>query len=367
MPHLLILLAIAILGGCEVRAGHGAEAPPPPPPSPTRPAHPLAARIQALGAGFDGDVGIAVLDLQTGWTTSWPGAKAMPQQSVAKLWAALALLDAADRGGVRLNEPVVVTRDDLSIFHQPIRPEVMKPGGLHTTLDQLLRGALTQSDNAANQFIVGRVGGPQAVQAVLDAKGLKGIRFGPGERVLQPAIAGLTWRREYSYGKWFWRARAFVPKAERQAALDRYLKDPMDGATPLSIVRALARLQKGELLSPGSTRLMLAVMAMSETGPNRLRAGLEPGWSMAHKTGTGQVLDAVSTGYNDVALITAPNGRVYAVAVMIASTERSIPERQALMAAVSRAVVDWHDGRDPNVLQDPSLPSPSGPVLPPAS
>ena len=69
---------------------------------------------------------------------------------------------------------------------------------------------------------------------------------------------------------------------------------------------------------------------------------------MAHKTGTGQVLDSVSTGYNDVAIITAPDGKAYAVAVMIASTERPIPERQALMGAVARAVVDWHDGRDPN-------------------
>ena len=43
-------------------------------------------------------------------------------------------------------------------------------------------------------------------------------------------------------------------------------------------------------------------------------------------------------------LITAPDGHAYAVAVMIASTRRPIPERQALMAAVTRAVVDLHDG-----------------------
>jgi beta-lactamase class A len=352
MPYLLVLLVIALLGGCDGRVIDLAPAQTPSATLPARPANPLAQRVQEIGRGFDGDVGIAVMDISTGWATAWQGDKPMPQQSVAKLWASLALLDAVDKGTLRLDEPVVVTREDLSIFHQPIRVEVMKPGGYHTTLARLVEHALTQSDNAANQFIVSRVGGPDAVQAVLDAKHLDGIRFGPGERALQTGIAGLTWRREFSYGKWFWRARAFLPKAEREAALDRYLKDPMDGATPLAVVHALARLQRGELLSPVSTRLILSTMARSETGPKRLRGGLAPGWAMSHKTGTGQVLDARSTGYNDVAVITAPDGKAYAVAVMIASTERPIPERWELMAAVSRAIVDWHDGRDPNASRE---------------
>jgi beta-lactamase class A len=303
--------------------------------------------------------------VQTGWTTSWQGDKPMPQQSVAKLWVALSLLDAVDHGKLHLSEPVVVTKDDLSIFHQPIREQVMHPGGYHTTLDSLFTTALTQSDNAANQFIVSRVGGPAAVQAVIDAKHLGAIRFGPGERVLQPAIAGLTWRREFSYGKWFWRARAFLPKEARRQAMANYLKDPMDGATPLGIVGALARLKRGELLSPDSTARMLSTMAASETGPKRLHAGLPPDWTMAHKTGTGQDLEAISTGYNDVAVITAPDGKSYAVAVMIASTERPIPERQELMAAVARAVVDWHDGRDPNapVPAPGSTPPAAGPSV----
>ncbi len=356
MPIYLLALIAALVGCSQIDVGRPVERPAVAAPAP---AHPLATRIQALGQGFDGDVGIAVREIDTGWTTAWRGGDAFPQQSVAKLWAALALLDAVDQGKLTLAEPVVVRRDDLSIFHQPIRAQVMAGDGYHTTLESLLRGALTQSDNAANQFLVTRVGGPEAVQAVVDAKQLGPIRFGPGERVLQPAIAGLTWRREFSYGKGFWRARAFVPIEVRRQAMANYLKDPMDGATPLAIVDALARLKKGELLSAASTEHMLATMALSETGPMRLHAGLGPGWTMAHKTGTGQVLEAVSTGYNDVAILTAPDGKTYAVAVMIGSTERPVPERQALMAAVSRGVVDWHEGRDLN--------APASTLAPPVS
>lgn len=313
----------------------------------TAPAPPeLAARIRALGEGFNGDVGIAIRDIPTGWTVDYQGDKAFPQQSVAKLWVALTVLDAVDRGDVRLNDVALVRPEDLSVFHQPIRRLVGRNGYL-TNLDDLLRRALTQSDNAANQMLVTRLGGPDAVQAFIDRHQLGPIRFGPGERALQSGIAGLAWRPEFSHGWEFQKARETLPAEWRRERLEAYLADPMDGAAPLAIVRALARLERGELLSARSTRHLLSVMADSRTGPKRLRQGLGEGWRIFHKTGTGQDLGAVSTGYNDVALIVAPDGHAYAVAVMIGRTTAGIPARQALMAEVSRAVVAHHEGRSP--------------------
>ena len=63
------------------------------------------------------------------------------------------------------------------------------------------------------------------------------------------------------------------------------------------------------------------------------------GWSYLHKTGTGQDLPPRSTGFNDIGIMTAPDGTSYAVAVMIGSTTVGIPERWALMQAVAKAVV----------------------------
>ena len=54
------------------------------------------------------------------------------------------------------------------------------------------------------------------------------IRFGPGERLMQSMIAGLEWRQEYAMGRRFYAARDAVPYAQRKAALDRYLADPVD-------------------------------------------------------------------------------------------------------------------------------------------
>ena len=87
----------------------------------------------------------------------------------------------------------------------------------------------------------------------------------------------------------------------------------------------------------------MTIMGNTQTGKNRLRGGLKPGWTLSHKTGTGQILGGVQAGYNDIGIITAPNGRSYAVAVMIKLTSAPIIARMNLMNNVVRAVIDQHE------------------------
>lgn len=300
----------------------------------------LDARVKSLGRGFDGNVGIAVRDLQNGWTSAHNGASYFPQQSVSKFWVALTAFDKVDKGQLDLNKPVTVRREDLTLFHQPIAA-LIRNGGYSTTLGDLLYRALTQSDNTANDFVLRRAGGPEAVRDFVKRHNIVGVRFGPGERLLQSGTAGLTWRQEYSIGNAFTAARSALPMSVRRAAFDRYLADPVDGATPLGIVDGLAKLHKGELLSASSTQRLLSIMSNTKTGRQRLKGGLAPGWSLAHKTGTGQNLGGLVAGYNDIGIVTAPDGRSYAVAVLIGRTSRGIPERQRLMNDTVRAIIDF--------------------------
>lgn len=302
----------------------------------------LQSRIDTLGKGFAGNVGIAVRDVSSSWSVSYHPKLLAPQQSVSKLWVSIALLDAVDRGRVSLDETVVVGPQDLTVFHQPIRV-LVGAKGYRTTIEKLMRFALERSDNTANDMLLRRVGGPDAIRTMLALKQLDQISFGPGERLLQASIAGLDWRPGYSIGSAFIDARAKLPKPLREAALSRYLATPIDGATPDGVTRALVRLKRGELLSPASTALLLSIMESSRTGHARLRAGLAPGWTLAHKTGTGQELGSRATGFNDIGLLTGPSGRSYAVAVMIADTRAPIGQRQQLMADVARAVIAYDD------------------------
>jgi len=303
----------------------------------------LETRIEELGRAFNGDVGIAVRDVETGFTTAFDGNSYFPQQSVSKFWVALTALDRADRGLLDLDQRVTLTRSDLTLFHQPIAAQI-GANGYTTTLNSLMFRAMTQSDNTCNDYVLRRAGGPEAVRDMLRSKGLEGIRFGPGERLLQARLAGLDgWRPEYT-GSGFYAARSSLPLSVRQSAFNRYVADPIDGATPIGIVDALARLQRGELLARGSTARLLSIMSQTRTGAQRLKGGLAPGWQLAHKTGTGQVLGGTQTGYNDIGVLSSPDGRHYAVSVMIRRTAAPLGQRMALMQNVVRAAIDYSRG-----------------------
>ena len=303
----------------------------------------LSDRIDQLGSGFDGLVGIAVRSVDDGWETGWKDHQLYPQQSVSKLWVSITALDAVDRGRVRLDDKVTLTKSDLTLFHEPIAEEILRDGSYTTTLGDLMLRAITTSDNTANDKLMRSVGGPAAVRAMIVRKGLGSIRFANGERAMQSKIAGLTWSQDYALNGKFFEVRDALPIKVRSAAFNRYIANPYDGAAPSAIVNALAALKRGELLSPASTQHLLDIMAHTHTGPNRLKGGLQPGWTLSHKTGTGQELGGVQAGYNDIGILTAPDGKSYTVAVMIKKTSTPLPVRMTLMNNVVRAVIDQHD------------------------
>jgi beta-lactamase class A len=127
----------------------------------------------------------------------------------------------------------------------------------------------------------------------------------------------------------------------RRAAFERYLADPIDGANALGITDGLVKLRRGQLLSSVATGRLLGIMSHTKTGAQRLKGGLAPGWTLSHKTGTGQNLGGDVAGYNDVGIITCPYGHSYAVAVMIGRTRIPIPARQRLMNDVVRATIAY--------------------------
>jgi beta-lactamase class A len=317
---------------------------PAPTPRPLRAGPPaLQARLDEITQRFGGKVGIAITDVDAGWTVTEDGAGAYPQQSVSKLWVAIAVLDAVDRGKLSLDRPILMTRSDLSVFYQPIARKVGSLG-YQTSIRELLLRAITDSDNAANDMLIRQAGGPGPITAALKRKHLEGVRVGYEERILQSRMAGMEWRPEYAGSILFREARAALPDTVRDQAMAAYLADPPDAASPLGMVAGLRRLKRGELLSPASTQLLLEILSETRTGPRRLKGGLPDGWTILHKTGTGQDLRNYSVGINDVGILIAPDGRAYAVAVMIAKTTRGVGARMAFMQQVAEALAQTWDG-----------------------
>ena len=313
-------------------------------PAPVRPTRPPPAAFQrelvAAAQAFPGDVGVAVFDVNEGWLAAYQGDRPFPQQSVSKVWVAVGLLDQVDRGLINLASSLTIQRQDLSAMNQPIAA-LVKPT-FTTTLDDLLIRAIRDSDNAANDLLIGQAGGVRRIQAILAVKGVTGVQLGMDEKHLQAVINGLTWRPEYAGTSAITLARARLPLALREATLANYVSHPIDGATPDGTVEGLAALAKGRLLTPASTQKLVGIMDRVRTGKRRLKGGLESGWMLAHKTGTGPDLRGASVGINDVGLLTAPDGHLYAVAVYIAHTRAPTPVRLAFMQRIAELVeADW--------------------------
>ncbi len=304
----------------------------------------LRDRISSLGRTFNGSAGISVVSLNERWQADYNATTLFPQQSCSKLWVAIAAMDAVDKGRVTLNDRVTLGRDDLTLFHQPIRAKVLGGGAHTTTLGALMFTAITESDNTANDKLMRSIGGPQVVRDMISAKNLGSIRFYEGERALQSKIAGLIWSQSYSIGDAFYKARGALPSSVRKASFDRYIADPYDGAAPHSVALALARLKKGEMLSASSTQRLLSTMSSTKTGALRVRAALKPGWKWSHKTGTGQNFQGRVGGINDIGILTAPDGSSYAMAIMTVPNKTD-GASQDLMQAVTRAVIAEHEAR----------------------
>ena len=354
---LLLVSTFALLGTCVYQPGESASQfgdrirlpqanrfKAPPPLDDQQKA--LQDRLAAIGKAFPGEVGIAVVDVSSGARMHFEGRKPFPQQSVSKLWVAMTALDLVDQGALDLAEPVSIERRDLTLFHQPIREIVRTRGRYDTDYFDLFERALTESDNTANDRLLRRVGGPTAVDGFLRRQGITGVQFGPDERTKQSAIAGLEWNPSFSMGRGFYDARDSLSPERRRQAFEKYLADPVDGASAIGIAQALARLAKGDILSPASTSFILGTLEKTKSGPNRLKGGTPAGWAMAHKTGTGQVFDGEQSGYNDVGVLRAPDGSQYAIAVMIGRTRSSFSSRFEMMQAVTRAVADHHLSRN---------------------
>lgn len=293
-----------------------------------------SADLHTLTKDFDGRVGVCVFDGKKQECTR--GDERFSLQSVVKLLVGTAILD-DDR--FRVNQPITVFPKDLSLSMQPIA-KLVGPNGYKTTIGDLIRRAIIDSDSAACDILMARMGGPQEVTRFLVRKGIEGIRVDRDERHLQTESDGLKWRDEFVDAKVLDAAIARIPEEKRFAAYKRYQTDPRDTSTPKAMATFLTRLVNGDLLPPERTAFILQAMADCATGVDRLKAGTPSTWKLAHKTGTSGTRRGLTVATNDVGILTSPDGRKIAVAVFVADSKASADARAAMIAAIAKAVAN---------------------------
>lgn len=290
----------------------------------------LQGRLDALvRQARPGTLGISVIDLENGASWRANASHAFPMMSVFKAPVAAAALDRIERGELSMDRRVVISRADLEsgTIRDHFHGEQMR-----FTVRQLLTEAVSHSDNTAVDALLPVVGGPAAVTAFLRAHGIDGMRVDLGERGFQPVFENLEPGQQ---------PPADETDAQQLARLRRgytaYLHDPRNRSTPDAAAVFLQKLWKRQLLSPASTQYLLDLM-YAQTTPSRLRKGLPEGVRLADKCGTSYTLENTTAAYNDIGILSWPDGHAVVLAAFLTDSTATQDEREALFTELARTV-----------------------------
>jgi beta-lactamase class A len=282
---------------------------------------------------------LGVMSIANTQTWYWDTQRAFPLAGAVAAPIAAAALALVDEGQLALTQRVAFNDLDLSPPYSLIDQRFPDPpDGRNATI--LLSGlatlALRQGDNTAMDILMKQAGGPGAVAAFLEQKGVTGLRV---DRYLREIDADLlampTFRAAWKDPPAFEAALEATPATQRQAAMDAFIADPRDTSTVPAALGFLALLADGQLVSPRSTAQLLAWM---DGPPGRFRPGFPGDVRLAQAGGATPTDLGFTAATAELAIATYPNGVQYALAAFLTGSTATDAARRALFADAARMV-----------------------------
>ncbi|MCS6566344.1 class A beta-lactamase [Curtobacterium flaccumfaciens pv. flaccumfaciens] len=282
-------------GGASAPASAAASAPGAAAPATDPATDPATARAFAsLERRYDARLGITAVDTGSGRTLVHRAGERFAFASTVKVFIAAAVLDGSSDAD--LATVVHYDRGDL-LEYAPVTSEHVDTG---MTVRELIDAALRSSDNTAANLLVERLGGPDAVERWLRGIGDRTTSVDRVEPDLNQATPG----------------------------------DRRDTTTPERFAADLRAVLLGDVLDAADRRVLRDAMLGNTTGDATIRAGVDPSWRVADKTGT------ASYGVrNDIAVVTPPGRAPIVLVVMTSRADPKADPSDPLVAAATRAVV----------------------------
>ena len=228
-------------------------------------------------------------------------------QSVFKLPLAVAALHLVERGELKIDQPIRFRASDriLPATYSPLQDKYPE-AEVDIPLSELLRLAVSLSDNTAADIVLRVIGGPATVDRYIKSVGIQGFHLEDNEHALHREI-------EAQYRNWF---------------------------EPAAAVQLLRRLSDDSPLTPEHTRLLLGWMADSPRAASRIKGQLPAGTLVMHKPGTSGTDHGLTHATNDIGLIALPDGRRLAIAIFITDSTANETTRDAVIARIAKAAYD---------------------------
>lgn len=246
-----------------------------------------------------GKLGVAALDMaDSAWLTHRADER-FAMCSTFKWVLAADILSRVQAGGLSLTQQIHYAEADLLEYAPVTRANVAR-GWM--TIQELCAAAVKLSDNTAANLLLAQVGGPAGLTAFVRAHGDAVTRFDRTEPALNVVVAG----------------------------------DVRDTTTPNAMAATMQRLLLTDrALTAAARETIVSWLLQSQTGANRLRAGLPATWRVGDKTGT-----SGHGAANDDAIIWPPNGGPIVIACFVDAPAIDDDARNAAHAAVARLIAE---------------------------
>jgi beta-lactamase class A len=264
----------------------------------------VAERVDALLARQQGKtIAVAYYDLDRGTSLLRNEREVFHAASTMKVPVMLGVFEAVSRGALRLDQPVMVRNDFVSILdgshfaldhHEDSDPALYDAIGTAVPLEELVRRMIDRSSNLATDLVIQLVGAPQ-VMDLMHRIGADDIRV----------LRGVEDDKAYQAG----------------------MNNTVTANDLMLIFKALA---EKRVVSPEASDRMLEILLGQELNDG-IPAGLPKGTRVAHKTGS------ITEIAHDAGLVIEPNGSRYILVVLTRGYKKTT-DAERVIARISRAV-----------------------------
>lgn len=317
---------------------------------------PLTKLLDAELARFPAKAGVYVKHVPSGEEAAVLGDEAFNSASVIKLPIMALAYELADQKTLDLSQRVELTRPDIRGGSGVFR---YHEAGLNPTLRDIVMQMIITSDNSATDLALKAVGGVEAVNRWIAARGFAGMKlqytifevFRRRYELLDPSLKSLTPEDLYALQTSnpslatspavVERAQAELRKRPMQQEWNRQVnEDPstwLGVMTPRATGRLLEAIERDTIASKASAAEMKRVLRQQQSGARRLPHYLDV--PVGHKTG-----DFPPNVANDVGIIYARSGPIV-VAVFTIQIKEPYGELEDRIGRIARIIVDYFDGR----------------------
>lgn len=268
----------------------------------------LKRALQEIIQGKNATIAVSVSGIEDAFELNINAHKKLPLLSVFKFHIGLAVLDQVDQGKLKLDQKILITKEELlQNTWSPIR-EKYPNGNIELCLSEILYYTVAQSDNNGCDILLKIIGGTEVVQQFINGKGIQKFQIKANEQKMHEGF-------DLMYLNW---------------------------TTTRSSNELLKKFYQEKIVSKKTTDFLMKIILETNTGANKIVAQLPKGTPVAHKTGaSGKNEKGLTIAENDIGLITLPNGKHYAISIFVSDSMESDATNVKIIADISKKVWDY--------------------------